>query len=244
MKDHPIRALGRYSVLLVFALALSTANATAQDTPGTNRQREIKRAVDLVIQPMMAKYGIPGVAVGVISRGKPYVFNYGVASTETKKPVTQGTLFEIGSISKTFTATLATYAQISGNLSLSDKTSKYLLSLRGSKFGDVSLLNLGTHTPGGQPLQVPDNVHNNDELLQYFKDWVPKYAPGTYRTYGNPGIGTLGLITAKSMGQDFTALMEQRVLSRSVWGTASSTFPRRDWLTTRRAIPKRARRSE
>jgi beta-lactamase class C len=42
--------------------------------------------------------------------------------------------------------------------------------------------------------------------------WRPTYAPGTYRTYNNPGIGTLGLITAKSMGQDFTVLMEQRLL--------------------------------
>jgi beta-lactamase class C len=106
---------------------------------------------------------------------------------------------------------LASYAQISGYLSLSDKTNKYLPALRDSKFGNVSLLNLGTHTPGGLPLQVPDNIGNNDELIQYFKDWRPTYEPGTYRTYANPGIGTLGLITAKSMGQDFASLMEQRV---------------------------------
>jgi beta-lactamase class C len=225
MKDHLIHARGHYSVLLVLSLALSTASAGVQETPGADRQRGIKRAVDLVIQPVMAKYGIPGVAVGVISGGKPYVFNYGVASTETKKPVARGTLFEIGSISKTFTATLATYAQLNGDLSLSDKTSKYLLSLRDSKFGDVSLLNLGTHTPGGLPLQIPDNVHNNDELLQYFKEWAPNYAPGTYRTYGDPGIGALGLITAKSMGQDFTALMEQRVLSPLGMGNSFINIP-------------------
>jgi beta-lactamase class C len=75
----------------------------------------------------------------------------------------------------------------------------------------VSLLNLGTHTPGGLPLQVPDNIRNNDQLMQYFKAWRPTYAPGTYRTYANPGIGTLGLITAKSMGQDFDALMERQL---------------------------------
>jgi len=47
--------------------------------------------------------------------------------------------------------------------------------------------------------------------MLYFKDWKPTYAPGTYRTYTNLGIGTLGLITAKSMGQDFAPLMEQRL---------------------------------
>jgi beta-lactamase class C len=127
--------------------------------------------------------------------------------------VTPDTLFEVGSVTKTLTATLAFYAQLSGALSLSDKTSKYLPSLAGSKFGEVTLLNLGTHTPGGLPLQVPDRVTNDDELLQYFKAWAPTYAAGTYRTYANPGIGTLGLITAKSLGQDFTVLMEQRLLS-------------------------------
>ena len=84
-------------------------------------------------------------------------------------------------------------------------------ALQGSPFGNVSLLNLGTHTPGGLPLQVPDNVKNNDELLQYFKDWRPAYPEGTRRTYSNIGIGTLGWITAKSMGQDFATLMEQRL---------------------------------
>ncbi|MFM0174028.1 class C beta-lactamase [Paraburkholderia sediminicola] len=190
---------------VVFALAapMSHAADTTQDS--------IKRTVDAAIQPLMAKDGIHGMAVGIVAGGKPYVYNYGVASTETNKPVTRETLFELGSISKTFTATLASYAQVSDDLSLSDTTSKYLPVLQGSQFGNVRLVNLGTHTPGGLPLQVPDEIHNDAELMQYFKAWQPTCAPGTCRTYANPGIGMLGLITAKSMGQDFTALMEQRM---------------------------------
>jgi beta-lactamase class C len=172
---------------------------------------QLQPTVDAAIRPLMAKYHIAGMAVGVIEDGKPYVYNYGVASTQTGKPVTRDTLFELGSVSKTFTATLASYAQVDGKLSLSDGTERYLPSLRGRPFGKVSLLNLGTHTPGGLPLQVPDDIHNNAQLLQYFHDWQPAHAPGTFRTYSNPGIGTLGLITAKSMGQDFTVLMQQRV---------------------------------
>jgi beta-lactamase class C len=172
---------------------------------------QLQPTVDAAIRPLMAKYHIAGMAVGVIEDGKPYVYNYGVASTQTGKPVTRDTLFELGSVSKTFTATLASYAQVDGKLSLSDGTERYLPTLRGRPFGKVSLLNLGTHTPGGLPLQVPDDIHNNAQLLQYFHDWQPAHAPGTFRTYSNPGIGTLGLITAKSMGQDFTVLMQQRV---------------------------------
>ncbi|MGE8159920.1 class C beta-lactamase [Paraburkholderia sp. NPDC080076] len=192
---------------VVFALAapMSHAADTTQDS--------IKRTVDAAIRPLMAKDGIHGMAVGIVVGGKPYVYDYGVASMETGKPVTRDTLFELGSISKTFTATLASYAQVSGDLSLSDTTGKYLPVLQGSQFGNVKLVNLGTHTPGGLPLQVPDDIHNNGELMHFFKAWKPSCAPGTCRTYANPGIGTLGLITAKSMGQDFTPLMEQRVFS-------------------------------
>jgi beta-lactamase family protein len=132
------KGLGR---VIVFAICLATAGA-ADDAPD-----RIESVVGAGIQPVMAKYGIAGVAVGITVAGKSSVYNYGVASTETRQPVTRDTLFEIGSITKTFTATLASYAQVRGYLSLSDKTSKYLSSLQDSKFGKITLLNLGTHTP-------------------------------------------------------------------------------------------------
>ena len=201
-------AKGLVAAILFAVCAISAIGYTADDAPD-----RIESAVNAAIRPVMAKYNIPGMAVGVTVAGKPYVYSYGVASTETREPVTRDTLFEIGSITKTFTATLASYAQVCGYLSLSDKTSKYLPSLQDTKFGEVSLLNLGTHTPGGLPLQVPDKIGNNDQLMHYLKDWRPTYESGMYRTYANPGIGTLGLITAKSMGQDFVELMEQRLFA-------------------------------
>ncbi|MFL9966528.1 beta-lactamase [Paraburkholderia sediminicola] len=176
-----------------------------------DQQGRIRSAVNRAIEPVIADNGIRGMAVGIIDGDRHYVFNYGLASTETRKPVTRDTLFELGSVSKTLTAMLASYAQVSGYLSLSDPTSKFLPSLQNSPFGNVSLLNLGTHTPGGLPLQAPDDISNNDQLMQYFKEWQPTYAPGTYRTYSNIGIGTLGLITAKSMGEDFDGLMERQL---------------------------------
>jgi beta-lactamase class C len=159
----------------------------------------------------MRKDAIPGLAVGLVVDAKPYVFNYGLASIASKAPVTDETLFEVGSVSKTVTATLASLAQVDGKLSLSDRVNKNLPSLKGSPFGDVTLLNLGTHTPGGLPLQVPDDIHTIDQLMRYLKNWRPTYTPGTYRTYSNISIGLLGLIAAKSFGEDFEALAEQRV---------------------------------
>jgi beta-lactamase class C len=198
-----VRAVAAITLLSSYLLVGSAA-----ETP----RRTIASAVDAAVRPVMGEYHIPGMAVGIVTGSKSYVFNYGVASSVTGKPVTDDTLFEIGSITKTLTATLASYAQLSGELALSDATAKYLPLLRGSEFGKVTLLNLGTHTPGGLPQQVPDDLGSEDQLLEYFRNWRPTCPPGTCRTYTNLGIGTLGLITAKAMGRSFESLMEQQLL--------------------------------
>ena len=46
----------------------------------------------------------------------------------------------------------------------------------------------------GFPLQVPDEVQDNRQLMEYFKTWQPSYPAGTQRTYANPSIGALGMI--------------------------------------------------
>lgn len=174
-------------------------------------QAYIQKIVSSAIAPIQKEFNIPGMAVAVSIDGKNYFYNYGVASKEGKQAVSQDTLFEIGSISKTFTATLASYAQINGQLSFSDSVSQHLPSLRGSAFDKVSLLNLATHTAGGLPLQVPDEITNNEQLMDYFKNWQPKYAANTYRVYSNPSIGLLGLITAKSMNTSFEDAIEKKL---------------------------------
>jgi beta-lactamase class C len=176
-----------------------------------DQRANIEKVVAQAIQPAMQQYGVPGMAVGIVIKGQGYVYEYGVASKATGRPVTRDTLFEIGSVSKTLTATLASYAQVSGKLSLSDSASKYVPSLRGSSFDKVSLLNLGTHTSGGLPLQVPGNITNDDQLMAYLHSWRPIYGPGTYRIYSNVGIGLLGVIAAKSMHKDFVTLMQNKV---------------------------------
>ena len=168
----------------------------------------LKAITDAAIKPVMEKNGIPGLAVGISINGENHIFTYGVLSKTTEKPVTPQTLFELGSISKTFTVTLSTYAELNGQLSLSGKVSEYLPSMKGKPFGDVALLHLGTHTAGGFPIQVPDDVKTEQQLMAYLKAWKPSYKAGTHRSYANPSIGMLGYITAKAMGQGFDGAMQ------------------------------------
>lgn len=160
----------------------------------------------------MKKNQIPGMAVGLVFQGQTYVFNYGKASVKGQRLVNDDTIFEIGSISKTFTATLATYAETLGKLHLSDTVASYLPELADSDFGRLALYHLGTHTTGGLPLQLPDEIQNEAQLLSYFRAWKPPYKTGSVRTYANPSIGTLGLIAAKSMHQDFNTAMSHEII--------------------------------
>ncbi|WP_107311529.1 class C beta-lactamase [Burkholderia metallica] len=194
------------ATLFVAACATVTAGRAAAAT-----QDDLHDTVTRHIALLMKQYAIPGMAVGVVADGKPYVFDYGVMSKQTGKPVTGDTLFEIGSVSKTLTATLASDAQEGGELSLADPAAKYLPALQGKPFGVVTLLQLGTHTPGGTPLQVPDGIRDDAGLIRYLAAWRPEYAPGTHRKYSNVAIGMLGWLTAKAMHKDFATLMEQRL---------------------------------
>lgn len=175
---------------------------------------DLRKVVDSSVEPLMQQQGIAGLSIAVVSKGQVQYFNYGVASRETQKPVTEGTLFEIGSVSKTFTATLGGYAQATGKLKLSDKASEHLSALAGSAFDRISLLQLATYTPGGLPLQFPDAANNAGAMLSYYQQWKPTYAPGTQRLYSNPSIGLFGYLTAQSLGQPFNAAMEKTLLPK------------------------------
>ncbi len=188
---------------------LCGANVYAADNGGPG---EIEHIVNDAIRPVMEENNIPGMAVAVTVRGKRYFVNYGVASKDSRQKVSKDTIFEIGSISKTFTATLASYAQVIGALSFSDNASTYLPALAGSSFDRISLLDLGTYSAGGLPLQFPDDVTDQKKMIAYYRNWRPSYVAGTHRQYSNPSIGLFGYLAAESMGQPFDDLMEKKLL--------------------------------
>lgn len=172
----------------------------------------IRHAVDAAVAPVMAQYDVPGMAVAVTVDGQAMFFNYGVAARDSRQPVTEATIFELGSNSKTFTATLGTYAQELGKLSLQDHPSKFLPQLRGSALDKATLLHLAAYTAGGFPQQVPDDVKTEAQLASYFQHWKPEAAPGQQRNYSNPSIGLFGRITALALGSPFADAVERDLL--------------------------------
>ncbi|MDB5096370.1 MAG: beta-lactamase family protein [Cyanobacteria bacterium RYN_339] len=196
-----LTSLGFLLALIAPAIAIQSPVKAAEPRP------PLAELVADVSKSLMKENDIPGLAVGIITPEGRYAFTFGVASKATQKPMTTATLFEIGSVSKTFTATLAAYAEVKGKFAMTDRVTSLLPELKGSALDDVSLLNLATHTTGGMPLQFPDSVTNGAQMMNYYRTWKPTAKPGSSRTYANPSIGLLGLVTAKAMQGDFTHLM-------------------------------------
>jgi len=203
--------LRRTACALVFAcLAGSAAGAEAE--AGV---QPLRAAVDAVIRPLMARYDIPGMAVAVTLDGRAQIFDYGLASKEAGTLVGPATLFEIGSVSKTLTATLAAYAQATGRLSLSDHPGRYVARLKGRPIDQATLLHLATYTAGGLPLQFPDAVADDDAAaIAWLAAWKATARPGTDREYSNPSLGLLGHVTALALKTGFAQAMEQQLLPR------------------------------
>ena len=184
----------------------------------------IRAAVDAAIGPLMAEHDVPGMAVAITIDGKPTYLNYGVASRENNTPVSEATLFELGSISKVFTATLTTYAQALGKLSLDDTPGKYMPQLKGSAIDKATLLHLGTYTAGGLPLQFPDEV-TTAGAASYYQQWKPAAAPGDQRLYSNPSLGLFGNLTALALKRDFADLMQTQLFPRLGLANSHITVP-------------------
>jgi len=212
--DARQRALPRIAIVMkgialgVSLLLLGSPSAGLAQTDDDN----LREAIDPIVESLMRQQGIPGIAVAVVRPQGTQVLNYGVADRDGGAPVGDATLFEIGSLSKTFTATLASLAAVEGKLDLEAPVSRYLPELEGSAFDNISGLNLGTHTTGGLPLFVPDEVTDSASLMSWFRQWRPPETVGEVRTYSNLGIGLLGVETAASLDSEFVPAMRAQVL--------------------------------
>ncbi|MEO4185180.1 ADC family extended-spectrum class C beta-lactamase [Acinetobacter pittii] len=198
----------KISCLLLSPLFIFSTSIYAGNTP---KDQEIKKLVDQNFKPLLDKYDVPGMAVGVIQNNKKYETYYGLQSVQDKKAVSSSTIFELGSVSKLFTATAGGYAKNKGKISFDDTPGKYWKELKNTPIDQVNLLQLATYTSGNLALQFPDEVQTDQQVLTFFKDWKPKNSIGEYRQYSNPSIGLFGKVMALSMNKPFDQVLEKTI---------------------------------
>lgn len=180
----------------------------------------MKSKIDYVVQSQIEGGRAFGAVIGVIEAGHTEVWSYGTKTGDGSETPNGDTIFETGSLGKTFTGiSLAVLAQ--KNLSLSEKVSKYFSILKGTPAGDLTLLELATHTSGLPSL--PDNMpmadpqdpyadYTNDLLVDFLIRWKPEPGKKSYG-YSNLGMGLMAQILERANDSSYENLTEQFIFN-------------------------------
>jgi D-alanyl-D-alanine-carboxypeptidase/D-alanyl-D-alanine-endopeptidase len=177
-----------------------------------------KGAIDQLVQPVIDAGAAPGIVVGVLEDGKTQVFGYGKGAGDRVPDAT--TIFEIGSVSKTFTTTALAIMVEQKMVALEDPVRKYLppdavpAGAEGDK--EIRLVDLASQH-SGLP-RLPGNLRPTDPTNPY-ADYTPKllYAYLAERTlklppnarfeYSNLGVGLLGHALSLRYGKSYEQMI-------------------------------------
>jgi CubicO group peptidase (beta-lactamase class C family) len=209
---------------LAAGIALPGALRTVVDDaqPSTPRPKRIVVRSDdrfeeiiRIAERTMQEHGVPGVAIGVIKDGQLQMRSLGITSVEDPRPVTDDTVFELASLSKTFNATAVMALVQQGKLDLDAPVRRVLPKFRvedEQASATVTLRNLLTQTVGWEAR------YNVEEGQGALGRWVPTMGdmiqlapPGRVWSYNNPAAGLAGhmveVVTGMEIRDAFRALV-------------------------------------
>lgn len=182
-------------------------------------QSKISEEVKTSIKVRVDEGETPGIVVGIIDAEGPQFYSYGVKSIKAKEPVNENSVFEIGSITKTFTGILLADMVIKGEASLDDPVQKYLPSgvtapTRNGAF--IKLVNLSNHT-SSLP-RMPENFnpanpanpfadYSEKQLYDFLNAYQLPRDIGSQYEYSNYAQGLLGHLMAAKKGVTYEKLM-------------------------------------
>ena len=173
--------------------------------------------LDEAIRAEMERWQVPGVSVGILKDGEVEIAGYGVVNIESGYPVLPETLFQIGSISKTFTATLVLQLVDEGLLDLDVPLITYVPDLvlaDEAARATVTLRHVLTHTSGFYGDRFDDHGNGDDALTKAvaaFSTLAQQTAPGELWTYCNAGFDLASRAIELSLGQSFETAMRERI---------------------------------
>jgi len=170
----------------------------------------------------VAKRGV-GIVVGLVDRNGTRVISHGAPRTGSNDKLDGDSIFEIGSITKTFTAILLADMVARGEVKLDDPISKYLPKTVKTPVVDgkeITLEQLSRHT-SGLP-RLPTNMKPKDasnpyadytveQLYAFVNDYKTSLPFGKRTEYSNLGAGLLGHIVALRAGMRYEALVQERI---------------------------------
>jgi CubicO group peptidase (beta-lactamase class C family) len=183
---------------------------------------------------------IPGLAVGVWHAGSEQTAGFGVTSVEHPLPVTPDTLFQIGSISKTFTATALLMLMEAGKIDLDTPLRAYLPDFRLSDenvAARVTIKHLLTHTGGWLGDYFNDFGYGDDAQAKMLNEIakLPQFTPlGEVWSYCNTGFNIAGRLVEVITGQSYEAAIKEMILDPL--GMSMTFYFPHDVLTHRFAV--------
>jgi CubicO group peptidase (beta-lactamase class C family) len=195
---------------ILFLLFLFTQQIQAQTL-----EEKIKQRVELG--------ETPGIVVGIYENGKLNYYSYGVSDLTTKEAVSSKTLFEIGSITKTFTCNMTALLSERHQISFTDNAQKYLSSkivLPERNGKAITIEHLATAHSGlpRMPLNFqpkdplnPYIDYREEELAFFLSRYELTHDPGAEYEYSNLGMGLLGYILTQITKKPYSQLLDELI---------------------------------
>jgi CubicO group peptidase (beta-lactamase class C family) len=175
-------------------------------------------AVDDLMREAMRRHPIPGAALAVMRGGRTVkTAAYGMASLEGRAPATPETAFEIGSITKQFTAAAILLLAQQGKLTVDDKISRHLKDTPAG-WSQITIRHLLTHTSGLKNYTGLDGFELSRHLTQaQFISQIAAhpldFAPGEKWAYCNSGYNLLGYIIGNVSGMSYGDFLQQNIFA-------------------------------
>lgn len=197
----------------VFLFLLIFIRCAAQHPGSANRQRQIDSLLET-----MYKTDAPGISISIIRDGTPiFKHGYGIANLQTKTSLDSKTSFNIGSLTKQFTAFAILQLAESKKLSLDDHISKFFPALNRKVAETITVKELLTHSSGiidHYELTETKNLkhaHINDVLNAIQNADSTYFVPGSHFRYSNTAYCLLSLIIEKISGMSFAQYLRKNI---------------------------------
>jgi CubicO group peptidase (beta-lactamase class C family) len=204
----------------------TTPERRSEYKSGNRKQTELDNEVDRIVTGYMSNSITAGLSIVVIKDDSTFFYHYGETKKGSGNLPCDTTIYEIGSVSKTFTGLLLAKALEDKKLALDDDIRTYLpasCSKLAYKKQPITIKHLVNHTSGlprvtddleKQPDYDSLNPYKNysrQMVYDYLGDLKLKVAPGSVQDYSNTGMALLGIIIEKVYDMSYADLVEQYI---------------------------------